>query len=152
MQDADILTDQLVAALQDNAAFVALMGGDQTVIRAHHHEHPFRTQFSLEVAELVPPGALLAYRSFRSSDRSGRLEHTFSLVLRPKAKIGPVLQALRNGVIAATGQKFYQHQPNNDVHPPDIIGGDFRAEFIGENQFIEYFEATIRVTERGTDN
>lgn len=152
MQDVDVLTNQLVDAMRDNAVFVAAMGGNGQVIVGYTHSYPTDNMLDDAIMVMQPPAAIVSFRSFRSQSRSGQLEHTFRLVLKPLGGIGPVLVALRKGVVASSGLPFYLHQINSKVHPADLTGVDFRTEYISDKLAVELVDCSLRITERGVDN
>lgn len=156
MLDPDTLVSAVVAALQANGDFVALLGGS-TYITGYSEQYPNSSDFAQTLMTLNPPSALVRWRGTRCG-RQARFSafqaimHDLSVYLRPLGAAAPVWRALREGVLNTTGQKFKLSQIHTELHPVEAMACIPRSITVAQTSFLDFLEVQFTVSERGIDD
>lgn len=150
MVDVDNLLDAIVAAMRDNPALVSLTSGTSS-ISAYHHIYPKKISLFEEINRIAIGQVMIAWTGTTISGRSNGIEHQFSVYLRPANRIGTIFQAMRDGIVTASGQKFKLLEVDSHCHPVNITGLSARTVSLSDAMTLDYHEISLTVTERGAD-
>jgi hypothetical protein len=149
MQNESTLIDNVVTALQAIPGVVSLLGNSAANVRAYKRSYPLRVSLEQAVHEMNPPSIMVAHlRTFFARN----IDHQLAIFMKPTGSPDDLFAAIREGIPAGFGGvPFKRALINQACHPPFIQQYSPRAIAISDGAFIEIYEATLSLTERGAD-
>jgi len=144
------LIDAVVTALRAIPAVVTALESTPTNVIAWKRTSPAATAGPAPMLQALNPPCIMVthLRTFFSR----QIDHQFSLILRTNGTVDDLFSAIREGVPTGYGGvKFKRAQIHTDCEPPFISTYEPRLFPISDSAFLEVYEATLSLKERGAD-
>lgn len=121
--------------LRDIPALVTIVGSSAK-ITALNRTYPTGESLLEALDSLIPPAILVVWNRTTTDFAGGQWKLEFSIVLMPDGELFAMQDAVINGIVTATGQKFMMVEPVADVEPGEFIAqiaerdyGEFVLEY-----------------------